>query len=374
MLPRLVQHAHRGLALLPGVGVVSASHDHTLKVWTFDGECIAELVGHDALVYCAAATADGLVASGSEDNTARLWQADGTPKQVLRALHAPAASAAPRARLQRATPRPPCTQTLEHPGNVWDVAFLPDSDLVTACSDHVARVWTCVAERAASAELVQAYQAALTSKKEAAAAAAQQGGGEGGGLPAGLRLEDPGVLLQPGTKSGQIKVVREGGAGVAYSWDAGKSEWERVGEVVGGDDTVAPAGKMHNGQQWDYGAYLGGWVGEQGDGGDGCVFAATTCCPPTRAPAPHTVFDVDIEDGAPPKKLALNRGQNPYDVADSFLAENNLPSTYTCARARARGAGCPLAFREGRRSAAVEHPLSPGGAALVNCRLSRAPP
>lgn len=123
----------RGLALLHNVGVVSASHDQTLKarrvgaggrqlwgcraapgscccncqqrasrrpalatttplpatplpphpqVWTLSGECIAELVGHTALVYVAAATFDGLVASGSEDNTARLWHADGTCLQV----------------------------------------------------------------------------------------------------------------------------------------------------------------------------------------------------------------------------------------------------------------------------------------------------
>lgn len=75
---------HRGLALLPGVGVVSASHDQTLKVWTFEGECISELVGHTALVYAAAANEEGLIASGSEDNTLRLWRADGTCLQVGR--------------------------------------------------------------------------------------------------------------------------------------------------------------------------------------------------------------------------------------------------------------------------------------------------
>lgn len=64
------------------MGVVSASHDQTLKVWTLSGECLAELVGHTALVYCAAATPGGLVASGSEDNTARLWHADGSCLQV----------------------------------------------------------------------------------------------------------------------------------------------------------------------------------------------------------------------------------------------------------------------------------------------------
>lgn len=52
------------------------------QVWTLSGECVAELVGHTALVYCAACTFDGLVASGSEDNTAKLWHADGTCLQV----------------------------------------------------------------------------------------------------------------------------------------------------------------------------------------------------------------------------------------------------------------------------------------------------
>lgn len=39
-------------------------------------------------------------------------------------------------------------------------------------------------------------------------------------LPAGLKLEDPGVLLTAGTKEGQIKVIREEGVGMAYSWDS----------------------------------------------------------------------------------------------------------------------------------------------------------
>lgn len=78
----------RGLALLPNIGVVSASHDQTLRVWTFSGECIAELVGHTALVYSAACSDDGgLIASASEDSTVRIWRPDGQ-----------------------------CLQTLEHPG------------------------------------------------------------------------------------------------------------------------------------------------------------------------------------------------------------------------------------------------------------------
>jgi phospholipase A-2-activating protein len=60
----------------------------------------------------------------------------------------------------------------------------------------------------------------VAAKKAEAAAAAERAGG--GGLPEGLQLQDPSVLLAPGAKDGQTIVVREGGAGVAYAWDAAK--------------------------------------------------------------------------------------------------------------------------------------------------------
>ena len=68
-----------------------------------------------------------MIASASEDNTARLWQADGS-----------------------------CLQVIEHPGCVWDVAFLSGGDLVTACSDYAARVWTRDSKRVAGNETIEA--------------------------------------------------------------------------------------------------------------------------------------------------------------------------------------------------------------------------
>lgn len=51
------------------------------------GECVAQLLGHSAIVYAAAASsAEGggaLVASGAEDNTARLWRPDGSALQTI---------------------------------------------------------------------------------------------------------------------------------------------------------------------------------------------------------------------------------------------------------------------------------------------------
>lgn len=258
----------RGMALVHDIGLVTASHDMTAKVWTASGDCIAELVGHTALLYSATSSPDGtLLATASEDNTVRLWRLDGR-----------------------------CLQTLEHPACVWDVAFLPNGDLVTACADSVARVWSREPARVAPQEVRQAYTSALAARKEAAAAAGASSEQEAaaGGLPAGLTLEEPAALLVPGTKDGQTKVVREGGGAVAYGWSEASRQWEKIGDVVGGGndpDTMTTGSKSYNGQTYDF------------------------------------VFDVEVEDGLP-FKLALNRGDNPYIVADAFLERHNLPQTY----------------------------------------------
>jgi len=274
-----VIHGHedtvRTLAVLPHVGIVSGSHDFTLKVWTLSGELLTEFVGHTRIIFTAAVSPDAsLIASGADDNTARVWGVDGR-----------------------------CIQVLEHPGCVWAVAFLPNGDLVTACADGVARVWTSSEERKSSAEGLEAYNATLIAHKELSKPkeeSARETGGQPPGLPAGLQLSSSTALQSPGTSDGQTVVVMEGQAGIAYSWNGGTKEWERLGEVMSGPDTGAAAAaaadgsikKTLNGVEWDY------------------------------------IIDVDVADGAPPLKLALNADENPYSVADRFIEQHDLPGTY----------------------------------------------
>ena len=73
----------RALALVPGKGIVSGSHDTTLRLWNAAGTCLRVLEGHTALVYACAASSEGLIASASEDNSVRLWQGDGTCLQSI---------------------------------------------------------------------------------------------------------------------------------------------------------------------------------------------------------------------------------------------------------------------------------------------------
>ena len=80
-----------------------------------------------------------------------------------------------------------------------------------------------------------------------------------------------------------------------------RCEWEKIGEVVsgpgGGDgDTMTPSSKLYQGVPYDY------------------------------------VFDVDVEDGVPPRKLPYNRCATAHGFA---MLWSTRKARQTCASARA---------------------------------------
>ncbi|WVZ61723.1 hypothetical protein U9M48_011552 [Paspalum notatum var. saurae] len=242
----------RCLAPMPGLGILSASHDSTIKLWALTGQPLLEMIGHSSLVYSVDAHSSGLIASGSEDRSLKIWK-DGV-----------------------------CVQSIEHPGCIWDVKFLENGDIVTACSDGTVRIWTTVADRFCSDEELAAYTDLISqytlSRKTVG----------------GLKLSDlPGVeaLQVPGNSDGQTLIVREGDNGVAYSWSSSELKWDKIGEVVDGPGDSAQ-GQVHDGVRYDF------------------------------------VFNVDIGDGEPIRKLPYNRSDDPYTVADKWLLKENLPLTY----------------------------------------------
>lgn len=80
-----------------------------IYLWSYDGECLQEMNGHTAFVYCVAyIPSTQEVISGGEDRTVRVWKGG------------------------------ECIQTLMHTGSVWSVAALPNGDIVSACSDRIA--------------------------------------------------------------------------------------------------------------------------------------------------------------------------------------------------------------------------------------------
>ncbi|XP_065856759.1 uncharacterized protein [Euphorbia lathyris] len=242
----------RGLAEMHGLGVLSASHDGSIRLWALSGQVLMEMVGHTSIVYSVNSHPSGLIVSGSEDCSAKIWK-DGV-----------------------------CVQTLEHPGCVWDAKFLQNGDVVTACSDGVARIWTSDPGRVADPLDLESYVSQLSQYKLSRKKVG------------GLRLEElPGMdaLQIPGTTDGQTKVVREGDNGVAYAWNLREQKWDKIGEVIDGPDDGMKRPVL-DGTEYDY------------------------------------VFDVDIGDGEPIRKLPYNRSDNPYSTADKWLLKENLPIAY----------------------------------------------
>ncbi|PSB13648.1 hypothetical protein C7B76_19095 [filamentous cyanobacterium CCP2] len=97
--------------------VASGSYDQTIRLWDAEtGDCLNSLEGHANWVWSVALSPDGkLLASGSGDHTLRLW--DTATGEHLKTLEG-------------------------HTSRVWSVAFSPDgTQLASGSSDHTVKVW-----------------------------------------------------------------------------------------------------------------------------------------------------------------------------------------------------------------------------------------
>ncbi|BAY24401.1 WD-40 repeat protein [Calothrix sp. NIES-2100] len=98
-----------------GQRIISASADHTVKVWNSQGKWLFDLKGHQGKVYRASFSPDGQrIVTASEDKTAKVWNSQG---QWLFDLKG-------------------------HQGQVYAASFSPDGQrIVTASEDRTAKVW-----------------------------------------------------------------------------------------------------------------------------------------------------------------------------------------------------------------------------------------
>ncbi|KAK4989808.1 WD repeat protein Lub1 [Elasticomyces elasticus] len=181
-----------------------------------------------------------------------------------------------------------CIQTITHPAiSVWSVAVCPGTgDIVSGASDKIVRVFTRDQERLADPDSLKAFDDSVkASSIPQQSVSNEQINKE--------KLPGPEFIQEKsGTKEGQVQMIRESNGNVsAYQWSSSAQQWFNVGTVV---DSSASSGRKltHNGKDYDY------------------------------------VFDVDIEDGKPPLKLPYNLSQNPYEAAQKFITDNELPITY----------------------------------------------
>lgn len=258
-----------------GAEIASAHNDGVIRLWKLNGQSVGELHGHESFVYSLASLPTGELVSAGEDRTVRIWRGA------------------------------ECVQTITVPAiSVWSVSVCKRTgDIVAGSSDGVARVFTKSPENVADAETLAAFEESV----KASSIPQQQ-------MESFNKEKIPGpdfLKSKSGTKEGQVQMIKEdNGSVTAHQWSMGKriifgsqrlntqanvtlaqQQWICVGTVV---DAVGSSGKKaeYNGKSYDY------------------------------------VFDVDIEDGAPPLKLPYNLSENPYEAAMKFLGDNELPMTY----------------------------------------------
>ncbi|GFF52258.1 ubiquitin homeostasis protein lub1 [Aspergillus udagawae] len=211
----------RALCKLPashpsGAHFAAASNDGVIRLFTLQGQLVAELLGHESFIYSLDVLPTGELVSSGEDRTVRVW--NGTQ----------------------------CVQTITHPAiSVWGVAVCKENgDIVTGASDRVTRIFSRNEERVASPEVVQQFDKAV---KESAIPEQQVGKINKEKLPG------PEFLKQKsGTKEGQVQMIREAdGSVTAHTWSAASQEWIAVGTVV---DSAASSGRKieYMGQDYDY--------------------------------------------------------------------------------------------------------------------------
>lgn len=276
-----------GVLALSPTRVLTAGADKMIKLWdATTGKLLKEFSGHSDAVRGLCAIPEGF-ASCSNDSTVKLWNLQGAlPLSNLTGHTSFVYSVASAGgflvsggedrtvRIWRGAPQ----QVITLPSvSQWCVDVTEDGDVVIGSSDNKARIFSYNEKK----WLPEAEQREFEESLAASAIGKDQEISE-------ESLSDISVLKKAG-KEGQVAVVKESGATTAYQYSVGR--WIKIGDVVG-HGTSDGAKASYQGREYDY------------------------------------VFDVDIEEGAPPLKLPFNNSDNVYIVAENFVATNQLPQSY----------------------------------------------
>jgi tricorn protease-like protein len=98
-----------------GKTIATGSFDNTVKLWNLEGKELQTFKGHSNSVLSVAFSPDGkTIASGSKDNTVKLWNLEGKELQTFKG----------------------------HSNSVWSVAFSPDGKTIASGSkDNTVKLW-----------------------------------------------------------------------------------------------------------------------------------------------------------------------------------------------------------------------------------------
>lgn len=178
--------------------------------------------------------------------------------------------------------KPSITQVIRLPAiSLWCCDFLPNGDIVVGSSDNNIYIFTRNKLRLASKQEIETFKKSI---ETTALNSATMGFDES-------KISPYEILQTKGHKEGHLVVVKAP-TGILEAHQYSNGSWTKVGDVVGSSSAGSDNKKEYEGKMYDY------------------------------------IFDVDIEEGKPPLKLALNVTDNPYDVADKFIIKHELPSDY----------------------------------------------
>lgn len=285
------QQAVWGVLAIDDEQFLTASADKTIKYWV-QHKMMRTYEGHKDAVRGLTLIPDIGFASCSNDSEIKVWTMQGDVVYTLsgHTSFVYSLSVLPNGeivsggedRSVRVWRDGECVQMIVHPAiSVWAVSTMPNGDIVSGCSDGIVRVFSASQDRWAGAAELKAFEDHIASQS----ISSQQVGDV-------KKTDLPGsdALLHPGKKPGEVKMIKNGDVVEAHQWDSAASSWQKIGDVV---DAVGSGRKqLFNGKEYDY------------------------------------VFDVDVQEGAPPLKLPFNASENPYAAAQRFLEQNDLSTNY----------------------------------------------
>lgn len=284
--------------------ILTGSADQSIRLWELDLDssasykCIRMFSGHTDAVRGLCQLSEETFASCSNDMTIRVWSInDGKQVNLLKGhtsfIYAidkldtgEIVSSGEDRSVRIWKPTGELVQVITQPCiSLWSVGSDNGTgDFVVGGSDYMIRIFSRDKSRWASESELKYFEQQV----------AQSGiGKDQVDTVKPEQLSPPDVLTHSGDHEGQVVMVKneKSGSIEAHQWTSGL--WVKIGEVVGSNTSAAGAKKvLYDGKEYDY------------------------------------VFDVDIQEGAPPLKLPYNVTENPYSVAQRFIDQNELPSSY----------------------------------------------
>lgn len=186
-----------------GMTFYTCSNDYSIKHWTFDGELIEVLTGHEGFVFrLGFARGTNMMFSAGDDRIVKTWKNN------------------------------KFTQDLFHPNTIWDLAVNPiNNDLLTACADGVVRVFSNNPSKwQTQVELEEYTNLCLLSNKQD-----EDQGNESVDVSKLPKFEDIKFIKNP--KEGEIRVFNNQGNAEAYVYKSSERKWDKIGDVLGTKDT-----------------------------------------------------------------------------------------------------------------------------------------